>query len=48
LALVNVLPNANAAIRSHLFFKIVSPIFQIGVFAELRSHDFFKWISRLL
>ncbi len=29
--------------RSHLFFQIVSNIFQIGVFAGQRYHDYFKW-----
>jgi len=34
------------SMRSHLFFQIVSPFFQFGVFAGLRYHDFFKTISR--
>ena len=28
--------------RSHLFFQIVSPFFQIGSFVGLRYHEYFK------
>jgi hypothetical protein len=42
----NVFEEFLPTMRSHLFFKIVSPIFQIGSFVSLRYHDYFKCVSR--